>query len=914
MAVADLPLLLCGPMLRRVEARAVSVWVALSESATVSVELFTDIVNVGTGPEPANPQPPPFAKNGVPTLRIGDNLHLALVTVKLDSSASILPLLPGTLYAYNVVITTGSGTHDLRSLGLLQDTGVKGGGSDGSAPIAPEPLGYENGRLPGFATVPAKLEQLNFAHASCSKMHGSGDPLLAQVDDIIKDNRNNAIAVDADHPSRPHQLFLTGDQIYADDVATALLATVNQLGHALIGESTRETIAVNAGGTEQHIEVTCAKFPPGRRQVLMTSVAKFTSEAAASHLISFSEFAAMYCLSWSPAAWPRVGDDLQLGTMASWPQPKLNAGFDAREQDAWQSNEDIRARPFPPHDDPEFVNRTVLDAAVTSPIDTQLTPFFSAAPDPSADPKKWKPLERAAVVGLRKARIAFIADRKKIEDTAASIWKIRRTLANVPTYAICDDHEVTDDWNLTQHWRATVLGSSLGKSVLRNALTAYTLFQGWGNDPAAFADPTSANAGCLSDAAALFPAGGSAWPNATATASLETCFGLGSADPKIRFDYVIDGNAHRAIVMDSRTRRAFAGLDTPPALLSDDALRDQIQRGPFPSPLPGGIELLLVISPAPMVGPPLFEETLLPLAIRGFDAYFMAVEKRTALSVERAMTGIDRTKPSGAQFFDAEGWSNNPRALEKMLAALAAYNAPVVVLAGDVHYAASFAIDYQAAGKPAVRIVHLTSSAAQNAWPDAVCSFMSSISWGRNLTGARSPARKFAWASSTPEPLADLGGEWPPLVGRAKRHPVLLPENGWRKHHVFTRPPDWQWSLTELVDKRNDADRPLKARPEALPAGDVTSAMHPGGGSFGYGALAHAHVDSMDLMFLRRGTVFSNNYGNVSFSRDNHGVVSVTHALHSIRPHKDPGEDDEAYTVHVASLAPTPPATATGIG
>jgi hypothetical protein len=913
MAAADLPLLLCGPMLRRVEPRAVSVWVALSESATVSVELFTDIVDVGTGPEPATPPRAPFASDGVVTRRIGDHLHLALVTVKLDQNAGRVPLLPGTLYSYNVVIATGSGTHDLRSLGLLQDTGGAGGGSDGSAPIAPEPLGYENGRLPGFATVPAKLEQLNFAHASCSKMHGNGDPLLAQVDDIIKDNRDRAVASDDAHPSRPHQLFLTGDQIYADDVATALLATLNQVGHALIGESTRETVAVNAAGTEQNLEVTCANFPPGRRQVLMTSVAKFTSEAAASHLISFSEFAAMYCLSWSPAAWPRVGNDLQLGTMATWPEPKLKTGFDAREQEAWQTNEDLRARPQPPHDD-KFVNRTVLDAAATSPIDAQLTPFFSAAPDPSTDPKDWNQLERAASVGLKKARIAFIADRKKIEDTATSIWKIRRTLANVPTYAICDDHEVTDDWNLTQRWRATVFGSSLGKSVLRNALTAYTLFQGWGNDPAAFADPASVNAGCLNDAAALFPAGGGTWPSAAATANLETCFGLGAGDPKIRFDYVIDGNAHRAIVMDSRTRRAFAGLDAPPALLSDDALRDQIQRGPFPSPLPAGVELLLVISPAPMVGPPLFEETLLPLAIRGFDANFMAVEKRTALSVERAMIGIDRTKPTGAQFLDAEGWSNNPRALEKMLAALAGYNAPVVVLAGDVHYAASFAIDYQAAGKPTVRIAHLTSSAAQNVWPDAVCSFMSSIAWGRSLTGARSPARKFGWAASTPEPLADLGGEWPPLVGRAKRHPVLLPENGWRKHHAFTRPPDWQWSLTELIDTRNDADRPLKARPEALPSGDVTSAMHPGGGSFGYRALAHAHVNSMDLMFLRRGTVFSNNYGNVSFLRDNAGVVSVKHALHSIRPHKDPGEDDEDYTVHLSSLAPTAPAAATGIG
>ena len=63
----------------------------------------------------------------------------------------------------------------------------------------------------------------------------------------------------------------------------------------------------------------------------------------------------MYCLSRS---------------LAAWPQPKLTIGFNAREQDAWHSNEDLRARLFPPHDD-HFVNRTVLDAAVTSPIDMQ---------------------------------------------------------------------------------------------------------------------------------------------------------------------------------------------------------------------------------------------------------------------------------------------------------------------------------------------------------------------------------------------------------------------------------------------------------------------------------------------------------------------------------------------------------------
>lgn len=906
MAAPDLPLLLSGPVLRRVEPRSVSVWVALSSPATVRVDLFTDIVDVGTGPQLATPPRPPLAQGDAHTRRIGARLHLALVTVGFDHAAGVLPLFPGTLYAYNVTITEDGGSaHDLRSLGLLQDKGITNGGSDGKAPIANEPLGYENGRLPGFATPPLKLEDLNIAHASCSKLHGLGDGLLGQIDDLVKDNRDHALPPDKDHPSRPHQLFLTGDQIYADDVATALLPTLNQIGHALLGDAPWETIPVTVDVAERRFDATSVNFPPGRRQYLMDANAKFTSDDAASHLISFGEYAAMYVLSWSPAAWPSEGDHLQLGTLGPWETPPADGD---KSFDAWKANEDIRARPVPAHSDPDFIKRTVLDRSVLSPIESQMTPFFKdfAPPDPA--------LQKAAKDGLESARIAFMSDRKKIEeDTYPDIWKIRRALANIPTYTICDDHEVTDDWNLTARWHANVLGSPLGRTVVRNALLAYTLFQGWGNDPAAFTDPTKPGGTVLSAAEAMFPQGGAAYPAPSAVATLDTAFGLAGSEPQIRFDYVIDGSVHRAIVMDSRTRRAFAGLDTPPALLSDDAIRDQIQRGPLPQPLPGGFELLLVISPAPMVGPPLFEETLLPLAIRGFDGVYMALQSSRTRSVEKAMTGIDRSKPTGGQFLDAEGWSNNPRALEKMLAALANYNVPVVILAGDVHYAASFCIDYQAAGKPPVRFVHLTSSAAKNAWPNAVCSFMSSVSWGRSLTHAGSPARRFVWSDSTPAVIADFGNEFPSLVGKIKHHPVILPEGGWRAHHAFTRPPDWRWDLTQLVDTRKDADRPLKAQPEPLPAGDVTSAMHPAGG-FGYGVLAKAHVKSMDMMFLRRGTVFSNNYGHVSFPLNDAGAKTVKHALHSIRPHKDPGEDDEDYTVHVSPLAPAISPAPNGVG
>ena len=48
---------------------------------------------------------------------------------------------------------------------------------------------------------------------------------------------------------------------------------------------------------------------------------------------------------------------------------------------------------------------------------------------------------------------------------------------------IFDDHDVTDDWNLTREWREAVATSPTGRRLVANALAAYWLFQGWGNDP-----------------------------------------------------------------------------------------------------------------------------------------------------------------------------------------------------------------------------------------------------------------------------------------------------------------------------------------------------------------------------------------------------------------------------------------------
>lgn len=84
---------------------------------------------------------------------------------------------------------------------------------------------------------------------------------------------------------------------------------------------------------------------------------------------------------------------------------------------------------------------------------------------------------------------------KRLEDTLGLIEvgrfqrtlpAVRRALANVPTYMIFDDHDVTDDWNLDQQWLEETTASPLGTRLITCALFAYWLFQGWGNDPDTF--------------------------------------------------------------------------------------------------------------------------------------------------------------------------------------------------------------------------------------------------------------------------------------------------------------------------------------------------------------------------------------------------------------------------------------------
>ena len=76
---------------------------------------------------------------------------------------------------------------------------------------------------------------------------------------------------------------------------------------------------------------------------------------------------------------------------------------------------------------------------------------------------------------------------------------IRKLFANIPTFMMFDDHEVTDDWNADRRWLENVHRPPRGAlpywpETMADALAAYWMYQGWGNQSSAewATDPRSA--------------------------------------------------------------------------------------------------------------------------------------------------------------------------------------------------------------------------------------------------------------------------------------------------------------------------------------------------------------------------------------------------------------------------------------
>lgn len=925
----ELPLLLAGPIVRRVEPTLVSVWVALSKPSQVRLSVWDSRVVTGS-PNPLIASP----AAGVHTIRLGQKLHIALVTLKPPAN-SVQTLRSGHVYSYDLEIAPdGESTrHTLNSLHMLE-RGVFDG-------VAHVPLGYEPGFLPSFAPPPADLEQLRIIFGSCRRATHPDPDAMVWIDDIIE--RDQAYT---DALRRPHQLFLGGDQIYADDVSTQQMLALMPVAIELIGVTGADRRPIEqirldavlqrdpavtptpddpliayprdvtlASEADRRLPADRAHFPEARRLHLTLRAAQITSNDGDSHLLSLGEFAAKYLSMWSNAVW---GTTVPLAVVRNDPDRS-----DPVRPLAWDDVLPGTAEIALP--DPEFPDR-IPKHLYTDPA--ELTDDERAALQAvrSRTPEQ---REAAAREARREDAPGQRAVHERLRDLRAGLPKVQRALANIPTYMIFDDHDVTDDWNLSPLWRDRVMTTSLGVTLVRNALLAYALFQDWGNDPVKY-ETSAPHRDVLTQAALMFPDGATTGPAPAPAARLDTLFGfnlrgtpqldgrVNAIKPPVTWHFSVDGPKHRAIALDNRTRRSYGSRNGPPGNVGIDAQLEQIPA----APLPGGRELLVVIAPLQVLGPSLLDELVAPLTYRIFDTV-KGFQSDSSLGPksQTGQRGMLGTNPDAV-----EAWCFDAVTFEALIKRLAAFR-KVVILSGDVHYSASTLMSYWRKGEiqPA-RLAQFTSSGFKNVMPAYISAIDRSLGFAQQLVRAKLGVERVGWDHPRdnlvilPEgmKLIDLP---PALRARLQDTPVLIPTWGWPDRNVpgqepklekishinDTLAPDWVWRVRPLLDERKDAQRPSSMRPLPLDDAAIETAVQGADPLGAYVSVAARHQGAIEKLKNARQMLFRANFGLVHFERRDGKLIAI-HELYTAfadpdNPVPEPPKP-AAYMVHEASLGP----------
>ena len=446
-------------------------------------------------------------------------------------------------------------------------------------------------------------------HGSCRKPHFHSDDALAQVDVLHK----NAFKKENDFPDL---LLMTGDQIYADDVAGPMLkaihSVIDRLG--LYHEALEGAVVTNTNELATHEHGYYEReqlLPQIATNTVLSSIffgAKkkpvFTSVNAQNHLIGSAEIIAMYLLVWSDTLWADINID------KDGIPPKYHAIFD-KEHEA-------------------------------------LNGFVKQLP------------------------------------------QVRRALAHIPTYMIFDDHDVTDDWNLTRGWEQEVYGNPLSKRMIGNALIGYLLCQGWGNAPKKVAPLIAKVQESMGES------------------------GLNSHDEIIddlldfdQWHYRLD-TTPPIEVLDTRTQRwrSESNMNKPSGLMDWEALCD-FQHSII------GKESVIVVSAAPIYGVEVIE------AIQKVFTFF-----GKALTV------------------DAENWMAHKGTANVILNIFRHYKTPpdFIILSGDVHY--SFVYDVRLRfRRNSPHITQFTCSGLKNAFPDGLIKWLDRLN--RVLYRSKSPLNLF---------------------------------------------------------------------------------------------------------------------------------------------------------------------------
>lgn len=558
----SLPPVLVGPLLRRLEPTRLVMWLVGSRALSLTLRLqgMKDIALDATM---------------CTVIPVGTHAFIHLIDVPLDTA---LPW--DTLIEYDV---------------LIDDSGI--------ADWAPHLL-YGDAQSPNFV-LRSTIDQL--LHGSCRKPHHPAADGLLCVDRLLA----------AEHTAieRPALLMMSGDQVYADDVAGPMLraihALIQRLG--LFDEHLEGAVVSDSARLYEHPasyyhradllpalesnETLRERFFGGARKPI------FTSSSADNHLVTFAEVMAMYLLVWSPTAWTLI-------------EPK----------------------------------------------------------SPALTPERLK---------------RYALEQTRLDAFKAGLGGVGRAMAHLPCLMIFDDHDITDDWNLSAQWEETAYGHPFSKRIIGNALIAYLLCQGWGNNPDAFD-------GVLEKTRAL----------STSGRYLDSTIQDNLIDDLLRFQnwhYVLP-TTPAMVVLDTRTRRwrSEMNLKQPSGLLDWEAL-SELQQELLDHPS------AIIVSPAPIFGVKLIETVQRVFSWCGFPL-----------------------------LVDAENWMAHRGAAQVILNIFRHSRTPgnYVVLSGDVHYSFVYEvlIRHRKAGP---RIWQITSSGIKNEFPRALLEWFDRLN--RWLYSPRSP-------------------------------------------------------------------------------------------------------------------------------------------------------------------------------
>ncbi len=631
--LSSLPLVLAGPILRRTEKNSVTVWVALKESKDVTLKVFSrggSLILEGTG----------F------TTSLSSKIHVVAVTA--DISVSGTELGSGSIYLYDLEF--GSSSVNLSTSGVL---------SSGAGGI--DKITYGSDPLPSFSLPAEDINDLKIMHGSCRKPHGENfDSMIAvsQAIGFAYSGDNEAYA-----NNRPQQLFLTGDQIYSDDVADSLLYMIRDASDSLF--QWKEKLTPTLSNSDSRLK-------PGKRSSLIRSngFSKVDGEEnySKSHLMHFSDYVLMYIFCWSLELWP--------------------------------SSE-------------------------------------SSIPD-------------YAIVGNDGDEDTFNKELKHLKLFYRSIDDVRRSLANIPTYMMFDDHEITDDWYISRNWSYNVLNHQLGIRIISNGLMAYSVFQGWGNEPSFYEgyEPGKELLDALDQNDAthnfdtIFSGSQTYWQKFRSLLGVPTQNSVNTnkrlipVAGSIPYHFSLDCDYYQVIALDLRTMRWFNDSSgfAYPQLISEQGLFQLDQ-------LDANKEFVLLISGTPIFGNPPIEK------------------KQRQRSSE-----LDRLED------DCEAWGLRKRGVEGLLSKLAqsspkvgfgSFKGRIIVLSGDVHQAFVNRCEFWATEpynapsewewtNPHMVIAQLTASSMKNEEHGfATVGHVHEIGWDWYGDGLPESARIFGFNNST---------------------------------------------------------------------------------------------------------------------------------------------------------------------